>query len=91
MEKVFWSYVLNLVKLRRYVRKQGICRVASVAALFACSGCAVFNEKGFETYAKVGFRAVDEHEEKQSTKLKPCGGLRGWWNGCDSQESQTTK
>ena len=35
-EKVFWSYVLNLVKLRRFGRKNR-ARYCGIAALFAAS------------------------------------------------------
>ena len=86
--------ILQAVKTRRYFKKnlKECVKYGSIVALFAStSGCALFNQEGFEMYAKAGVRAVDEHEEKQSTKLKPCGGLRGWWNGCDSEETQATK
>ena len=83
MEKVFWSHVMNLVKMRRYIKAKGICRCASIAALFAgASGCMLTNPNGFELYSSLGARAVHTHEEKATTVEQKCGGLRGWVMGC---------
>ena len=93
-KKIALNWVLEQVKLRRWtkrLKKEGV-RYFGIASLFAgsvaTSGCAIFNEKGFETYAKLGVRAVDTHEEKQATVEKKCGGLRGWINGCETERTE---
>lgn len=50
----------------------------------ASQGCALTNSEGFEFRASAGLHAVDTHQASQATHAQPCGGLRGWWYGCDS-------
>ena len=93
MEKVFWSHVMNLVKLRRYVKAKGICRCASIAALFAvgasASGC-------HGVYATIGTpEALREHHRGMNaiiTETKATADIKSaYWQALEQREAEHTK
>lgn len=87
MEKVFWSHVMNLVKLRRYIRKQGIFRVASVAALFAVTGCGAHIKIG----TPEAVRSLGDWDNGHITNSKASAdATSAYWASRNKREEQET-